>query len=70
MMAIMKAKQFLRKLEAAGVRSVPAQGKGGHVRLVHGQHVSILKMHGAKDLEWVYMKEVCKQLGLSIQDVV
>jgi predicted RNA binding protein YcfA (HicA-like mRNA interferase family) len=65
----MKAKQFLRKLKAAGASVVPG-GKGGHIRLEIDDNVSFVKMHGAADLEWDYMKEVCKQLGLDIRDVV
>jgi predicted RNA binding protein YcfA (HicA-like mRNA interferase family) len=65
-----KTKQFLRRLQAVGVVAVADRGKGGHYRLTCGQRKSILSFHGGADLTPTYMKVICKQLGLNIDDVI
>lgn len=65
----MKAKQFIKKLEAIGVDVIPGRGKGGHCRLELNGRRSVLSVHGARDLGPEYMKTVCRQLGLNPKDV-
>lgn len=53
------------KLKAAGVIINPGRGKGGHVQAIHGDRVTVVPVHGAKDLDPALCKMICKQLGLA-----
>lgn len=65
----MKARQFLRKLKAAGVKDTPSRGKGGHVYLEFGGNWTTLPFHGSDDIGPNLLREVCKQLGLDWREV-
>ena len=65
----MKARQFLRKLRARGATVDAGRGKGGHVYVRYEGRRSIVKMHGAKDLDNRYVKLVCGQLGIDPEEL-
>jgi predicted RNA binding protein YcfA (HicA-like mRNA interferase family) len=67
---VMKAKQFLRKLQAAGVTVTASRGKGGHVYLVYGNRWSTLGFHGSDDIGPNFLREICKQLGIDWRNVL
>jgi predicted RNA binding protein YcfA (HicA-like mRNA interferase family) len=66
----MKGREFLRRLKRHGVLILERRGKGGHCRLMLGDRMSVLSMHGAKDLDPEYLKAVCRQLGLDPREVL
>lgn len=65
----MKAKQFIKKLRAAGVRIEESEGGSSHyMAYCNGKKVPV--MHHSADLGNVYCKMVCKQLGLDPKEVM
>ena len=60
----MNSTQFLRWLRQHGCRVEAAKGKGGHVKVVRGTHVSYVPTHGgAKELGTRLVNAIKKQLG-------
>jgi mRNA interferase HicA len=66
----MKIREFLRKLKQIGVKDIPGRGKGGHVRLEFQGRQSVLPVHGSKDLDPVFIKTICKQLGINPKEIL
>jgi predicted RNA binding protein YcfA (HicA-like mRNA interferase family) len=66
----MKPREFLRKLRKAGVTVIKDKGKGSHVRLVLMGKKTTLPWHGDRDLGPKLMREICKQLGLDLEDIL
>lgn len=66
----MKDRQFIRCLKKAGAEIISGRGKGGHVLAKHQGRQTTIPIHGGKDLSPVFMKMVCKQLGLDPKDVL
>ncbi|MEX0815213.1 MAG: type II toxin-antitoxin system HicA family toxin [Dongiaceae bacterium] len=60
----MKTRQFLRRLQAAGVEVVKGRGKGGHVLARYKGRQTTVPVHGHVDLGPEFMKKICRQLGL------
>lgn len=65
---IMKPREALRRFRRAGVAVEPGRGKGGHVMLRYGDRFTFLTT-ASKDLGPVYLRKVCKALGLHYEDV-
>jgi hypothetical protein len=64
----MKPQQALRCFERAGVRIETQRGKGGHVMLRFEDRFTFLTT-ASKDLGPIYLRKVCKALGLRYEDV-
>jgi hypothetical protein len=64
----MNPQQALRKLQQAGVTVDLKRGKGGHAMLRVGERFTYLTT-ASKDLGPVYLRKVCKALGLRYEDV-
>jgi mRNA interferase HicA len=62
---IIKTREFIRKLKQIGVQNIPARGKGSHQRLEFKGRQSVIPVHGNKDLDPVFIKTICKQLGIN-----
>lgn len=59
-----KSRELLRRLATLGVKIEPARGKGGHCLLRYGDNKAPLSVHGDTDLGPVFIKMLCKQLGI------
>ena len=64
-----KGRQFLKKLRAYGVTTNVSRGKGGHVEVMYRGRKTFVTMHGATDLSNLYIKLVCRQLGIDPKDL-
>ncbi len=64
----MNSQQAIRCFERAGVRIDAQRGKGGHVMLRFGDRFTFLTT-ASKDLGPIYLRKVCKALGLRYEDV-
>jgi mRNA interferase HicA len=65
----MKAKQLMRRLQLAGVE-IDTRGNGGHVLLRYRGEQAILPVHGDTDIAPVFIRRLCKQLGLEPEKVL
>lgn len=67
---IMKAKELIRQLEAAGFVQVKTQGgrkrKGNHIKYKHPDGRWTVVSHGDKDFGRTYVDTVAKQAGIEI----
>ena len=66
----MKAREFLRRLRRAGAEIVAKRGKGSHVLVRYKGRSSTVPLHGGLDLDPDFIREVCKQLGLTMQEIL
>jgi predicted RNA binding protein YcfA (HicA-like mRNA interferase family) len=66
----MKAKQLIRKFREAGVEIDESRGKGGHYVLRYGGAWTTLPVHGSKDVAPVFIKDICRQIGLDWRKVL
>lgn len=66
----MKGKQLLRRPKALGVVVDERRGKGGHVMLRYKGRQTALPTHGDTDLGPVFVKQICKQLGIDPGEVL
>jgi mRNA interferase HicA len=60
----MNAKEFQRWLKSHGCDFEASRGKGGHITVRRDNYVSILPMHGKKELPKGTVEAIKKQLGL------
>ncbi len=65
----MKAKQFLKRLRQLDVEIVMGRGKGGHYLAKYQGKQSTIPVHGDADISPVFIKVICKQLGIDIKDL-
>lgn len=65
----MKCRELLRRLAALGVTVEPARGKGGHYLLRRGGSKAPLPVHGDTDIGPVFIKMLCKQLGIDPKEL-
>jgi mRNA interferase HicA len=65
----MKAKQFLKKLKYLGVEFEAGRGKGGHYLARYQGKQTTVPVHGDADISPVFMKIICKQLGINPKDL-
>ena len=66
----MKAKEFIRLLKKNGVEIIEGRGKGGHVLAIFQGKKTTIPIHGSKDIDPVFLKQLCKQLGLDPNDML
>lgn len=66
----MKTKQFIQKLRRAGVEIVDGRGKGGHVLAKYKEKQTTIPIHGDADMGNIFLKKICKQLGIAFEDIV
>jgi predicted RNA binding protein YcfA (HicA-like mRNA interferase family) len=65
-----KSKQFIARLRRAGVVIDKARGKGGHRWATYKGRSTTIPVHGDADMGPVFMKKICKQLGLDPKKVL
>jgi mRNA interferase HicA len=65
-----KGRELVRKLRRLGVEVEPRRGKGGHVRGCYRGRLSVVPMHGDKDIGPNLVQAICKQLGLDPTSVL
>lgn len=69
-LAAVKGKQLIRRLEVQGVKMTRKRGKGGHVLAEHEGRQAPIPMHGDQDLSPVFVKKLCKQLGIDPDEIL
>lgn len=65
----MKVKQFIQKLRRAGVEIVEGRGKGGHVLAKYKDKQTTIPVHGDADMGNIFLKKICKQLGITFEEI-
>ena len=60
----MNSNEFRRWLAKHGCHFDASEGKGGHIKVYRKQYMSILPMHGKKELGTGLIAAIKKQLGL------
>lgn len=65
----MKVKQFIRKLRQAGVEIIEGRGKGGHVLARYKGKQATIPVHGDTDMGDIFLKKICKQLGIVFEEI-
>ena len=63
----MKAKQLVQKLRRMDVEVIEGRGKGGHVLAKYKGKQTTIPIHGDIDLGKVFLKKICKQLGIRFE---
>jgi predicted RNA binding protein YcfA (HicA-like mRNA interferase family) len=66
----MKVKQFIRQLRRAGVEVVEGRGKGGHVLAKYKDKQTTIPIHGNADIGNIFLKKICKQLGIVLEEIL
>ncbi len=66
----MKGKEFLRRLRRHGVSIIEGRGKGGHVWAIHQARRTTVPIHGNRDMDPDFLKDICRQFGLDPKDVL
>lgn len=66
----MKAKQFIQKLRRNGVEIIEGRGKGGHVLAKYNGKQTTIPIHGDADMGNIFLKKICKQLGIKFEDIL
>ena len=66
----MKVKQFIKKLRQAGVNIIEGRGKGGHVLAKYNGKQTTIPIHGDADVGNIFLKKICKQLGIALDEIV
>jgi predicted RNA binding protein YcfA (HicA-like mRNA interferase family) len=65
-----KVKQFIKKLRQAGVNIIEGRGKGGHVLAKYNGKQTTIPIHGDADVGNIFLKKICKQLGIALDEIV
>ncbi len=66
----MKVKQFIQKLRRIGATIVEGRGKGGHVLVKFRDKKTTIPIHGDMDMSHIFLKKICKQLGISFEELL
>lgn len=66
----MKVKQFIQKLRRSRVEIIEGRGKGGHVLAKYKGKQTTIPIHGDSDISNIFLKKICKQLGLNFDEIV
>jgi predicted RNA binding protein YcfA (HicA-like mRNA interferase family) len=66
----MKSKQLIRKLKKLGVEFTKNRGKGGHQLAKFKGKQTTVPIHGDADIGPVFIKKLCKQLGINPEDIL
>lgn len=67
---IMKCKQFIQKLRRVGVEIIMGRGKGGHCLARYNGKQATIPIHGDADLGKLFLRKICKQLGIYFEDIL
>jgi len=66
----MKSRQLIRELKKIGVEFTKSRGKGGHqLAKYKGKHATV-PVHGDADIGPIFIKKLCKQLGIDPEDIL
>ena len=65
----MKAKQFLKLLQAANAEIIKGRGKGGHYLVRLNGRQATVPVHGATDYDAEFLDDICKQLGTRLRNL-
>ena len=66
----MKSRQLIRKLKKIGVEFTKIRGKGGHQLAKYKGKYATVPVHGDADIGPIFIKKLCKQLGIDPQDIL
>lgn len=66
----MKSRQLIRKLKKIGVEFTKSRGKGGHQLAKYKGKQATVPVHGDADIGPIFIKKLCKQLGIDPQDIL
>lgn len=66
----MKVKQFIQKLRRMGVEIIEGRGKGGHVLAKYKGKQTTIPIHGDADMGNIFLKKICKQLGIKFEEIL
>lgn len=66
----MKVKQFIQKLRRRGVEIIEGRGKGGHVLAKYNGSQTTIPVHGDADIGNIFLKKICKQLGIKFEEIL
>jgi len=66
----MKGRQFLQKLRKIGVVIIEGRGKGGHCLVKYNGRQTTIPVHGDADMGNIFLKKICKQLGIDPKSVL
>jgi len=66
----MKVKQFIQKLRRAGVEIIEGRGKGGHILAKYKGKQTTIPVHGDADIGNIFLKKICKQLGIAFDEIL
>lgn len=61
---IMNSQEFKRWLKKYGCSFIESRGKGGHITVRFGDKMTVMPMHGQKELPIGTVEAIKKQLGL------
>ena len=67
---IMKIKEFIRRLKRAGVTIVAHRGGSSHQMAYFGGKKTPVPVHENQDYDNVFLRDICKQLGLDPHEIV
>jgi mRNA interferase HicA len=65
----MKSKQLIRKLKKIGVEFTKSRGRGGHQLPKYKGRQATVPVHGDADIGPIFIKKLCKQLGIDPEDI-
>lgn len=60
----------MKRLKRNGVEVIEHRGKGGHVLAVYQGKQTTVPFHGSADMDPVFLKRICKQLGLDPDEIL
>ena len=66
----MKSRQLIRKLKKIGVDFTKNRGKGGHQLANYRGKQTTIPVHGDADIGPIFIKKLCKQLGIDPEDIL
>jgi predicted RNA binding protein YcfA (HicA-like mRNA interferase family) len=66
----MKSRQLIRKLEEIGVEFTKSRGKGGYQLAKYKGKQPTVPVHGDADIGAIFIRELCKQLGIDPEDIL
>jgi predicted RNA binding protein YcfA (HicA-like mRNA interferase family) len=63
-------RKLIRKLRKHGVEFIKGRGKGGHQLARYRGKQTTIPVHGDADLGPQFVKKLCKQLGVNLDDIL
>lgn len=66
----MKARELIKKLKKHGVEFIKGRGKGGHQLARYRGKQATIPIHGDTDYGPLFVKMICKQLGINPNDII